>query len=117
MAEFVATWTSDIRPHLDDEERLLLPLAPPDLAAELRRQHDSLRELALAATRTAEPTPDFTRALGQSFNDHIRWEERELFPQIEQTAAPERLLELLPATTAMESTRERSTCPTRKPCC
>jgi hypothetical protein len=56
-----------------------------------------------------------TRTLGQAFNDHIRWEERELFPAIEKAAQPQQLMELLPATTAMELTRRRCTCPTRQP--
>ena len=79
--------------HFAKEEELLLPaLGPGDeaLADRLRAEHAEVRRLA------AELGDDVAaaRELGELLNDHVRFEERELFPHLEATLDPARLEEI-----------------------
>lgn len=97
VAGFVAAWHAEIREHFDDEERILLPLTGnPALRERLLKEHELLRA---AARRCIEETDavirdsEFLRRAGAALHDHIRWEEREYFEQI-QRDHPEALASL-----------------------
>lgn len=86
--DFVALWSSEIRDHFDDEERLLLSLIDqPELRARLVHEHRVVRGLAsLCESKPASAIiePWLVRCLGDTLHDHIRWEERELFESIQR---------------------------------
>jgi hypothetical protein len=65
-------------PHLLEQER-----------ARLADEHRGLREHA-RALRDAGPavTPDAAHAAGALLDAHVRWEERELFPALEERLSP-----------------------------
>nr|CAA9232559.1 hypothetical protein AVDCRST_MAG63-1033 [uncultured Armatimonadetes bacterium] len=107
-AGFARAWRDEIEDHFRVEERLLLPLleARPVESARLREEHRTLRELAEAASGAA--APDTLRELGSRLHDHIRWEERELFPLLERTLTQEQLTALEEPLARVEATRPRA---------
>lgn len=90
LQEFLSAWDRSICRHFDDEERFLTRLiVEPDRAARLRNEHLALRssaDLARALLERGDPDGHWLRGLGKLLHDHIRWEERELFPYIERSA-------------------------------
>ncbi len=112
---FHQAWQREICAHFDDEERLLLPLISD--AAERDRlldEHQQLRgnaaEAAACVAAGTAPDSGWLRTTGQRLNDHIRWEERQLFSTIEAAISEDELKQLASDTTAFEATRPRSTC-------
>lgn len=92
---FVEYFASDGDRHFDQEERLLLPeLAPHDAALGERvlAEHTDIRA-RVAAIATA-PDVEPARELGERVAAHVRFEERELFPLLEECLPPERLAEI-----------------------
>ena len=71
-----------IEAHFAEEERDLLPLLETDrhaaLAERLRAEHAQLRHLLAAALSGRDEAQ-----AGQALIDHVRFEERELFPVLE----------------------------------
>jgi hemerythrin-like domain-containing protein len=113
LGEFLEAWRSEIAEHFVDEERLLTPLMDVAQRARMDEEHATLRALAQQAEQqanAADPWADFVRDLGQRLNDHIRWEERELFPALEQSATSEQLRQIGEQTHRIEPTRPRSQC-------
>ena len=105
-------WDGWFRDHLDLEERRL-PLLIPTVGdiARLREEHDDIRFLAeefVRGTAEAEPAGDLMLRLAERLYDHIRWEERQLFPAIEQATGEEKLRPLGVETRIVEAGRPRS---------
>ena len=96
-ASFLAAWRSLIEDHFAAEERWILPLVPRrEDAQRLREEHALLRGLAerlALGGSDVEPDPELLASLARALDDHIRWEERYLFPSIEAGAAPAALAE------------------------
>ena len=111
-ARFREVWDSWFRDHLGLEERWLPPLIPEAGDADrLRAEHDEIRSLAEAFVRgavEAAPACALMLRLAERLHDHIRWEERQLFPAIEQATAEEELRSLGAETKTAEAGRPRS---------
>lgn len=112
LEDFVHEWDSLIAEHLRDEEHLLSDLiGERQLIARLLDEHDQLRLFATAAKHFVEryeaPAADWMRKLAALLHDHIRWEERELFPVIETNATAAELAVLSRATDVIENQRPR----------
>jgi len=111
IAEFVDAWRSEIRPHFDDEERLLLPLVCSSaLRDRLLDEHATLRGLAERCEREPEVAAsdaELVRQLGVKLHDHIRWEEREFFEAV-QRDQPEALAALALEAALIEEQRSGS---------
>lgn len=91
--DFAAAWRGQIAPHLDREERRLLPYVTPEAhAARLVTDHAALRDLARAVSDPETVTAERCRELAARLESHIRWEERELFPSLERTLDESTLL-------------------------
>ena len=84
---FDRAWRAEILEHFAEEERHLPPLlagaAASEAAARLLGEHADLRARAEIVRASAEP--EAMRALGERLTEHIRWEERELFPLLERS--------------------------------
>lgn len=87
---------SDLRPHFAAEEEGLFPLMEAnlghlDLLAELQQEHERFREWIeeLRHSMDAFPSAETLRAFGTLLHDHIRKEERILFPIFEERMPPE----------------------------
>jgi ketosteroid isomerase-like protein len=105
---FVEFFDADGSEHFDIEEALILPAAVSDnRGSELvDRVMDDHRELrAAAAQLRSGPIPAVERLhdVGARLRAHVRLEERELFPHLEETLPEERLLDLGQRLEAVES--------------
>lgn len=90
VSRFAGFWADAGSPHFDAEERLLLPALASSSAGiaageRMRAEHDELRSLAADLLGDAVP-PGAAAAnrLGDRLREHVRFEERELFPLLER---------------------------------
>jgi hemerythrin-like domain-containing protein len=90
-AHFSEFWHQAGQRHFEIEERLLLPAISrddaewADAAGRVEREHEQIR--AAASELLQSPTPGATErahSLGELLNGHVRFEERELFPMLEE---------------------------------
>ena len=92
---FVEFWTSEGENHFRVEEEVLAKGAglPGSVAGkeldQMRDEHIRIR--GLVDSLGDEPDPENLKELGQVLADHVRFEERELFPLIEQALNAEQL--------------------------
>jgi hemerythrin-like domain-containing protein len=102
VAAFATFWRDHGLPHFEQEEEILLPALGDDepevrsAAQRVRDEHASLRELA----ERLGPEPDdvgTARQLGTLLHDHVRFEERILFPLAEERLPPDELDEIADA--------------------
>ncbi len=88
---FVAFWESEGQAHFREEEEILLPacagVIDPEEPIVLKVLSDHVRIRRLAHTVTGAERPDLRalHELGIQLGDHVRREERELFPLIERS--------------------------------
>jgi hemerythrin-like domain-containing protein len=84
-------WQRHIKPHFFQEEKILMPYMPAklEMAVRLRKEHDHIRELILSLDK--EPDKATFIALANLVNDHIRFEERELYGYLEQILGKDEL--------------------------
>lgn len=98
-ATFLEYWKSHGRDHFREEEETLLPtlarFADPDRPIVARVLIDHVRIRQLAAEVERHPEPAVMQALGRELEQHIRREERELFPLIEQAIPEDQLVRLV----------------------
>jgi iron-sulfur cluster repair protein YtfE (RIC family) len=102
VEHFILFWERELERHFQEEEVVLLPMVAKYLAADADkvdatlRQHAEIRNLVTALT--AAPQLDFNTnllaQLGAALRDHIRFEENELFPLIEQRVPDEVLRQM-----------------------
>lgn len=98
--DFVGYWHAAGSSHFELEEQVLLPafgeyadLQQP-LVLRMLSEHDEIRRSAARlANGDAVPVAELV-ALGTTLAEHVRMEERELFPLIEATLPPDRLASL-----------------------
>jgi hemerythrin-like domain-containing protein len=91
---FLAEWTEGIQPHFRSEEEVLLPgfaeVAGMDhpLIVRTLAEHEELRlEVSRLSRADAETERLVAGRTAQLLHDHIRFEERVLFPAIEELLA------------------------------
>jgi hemerythrin-like domain-containing protein len=91
---FLNAWAREIQPHFRLEEELLLPelarrLDPADpLIVRTLTEHVALRRAVRELARAAEEQQrEVAGWIGQALDDHIRFEERVLFPAVEEALA------------------------------
>ncbi|MGN6292414.1 MAG: hemerythrin domain-containing protein [Chitinophagaceae bacterium] len=87
-------WTSHLQQHFEEEEALLFTALQDNLVAQAIFEHDHIKQLVGAIANTASFQPDQFRALADALDKHIRFEERILFPYIEETLSEENLTQL-----------------------
>jgi hemerythrin-like domain-containing protein len=95
IAEYVQWfWKNHLEEHFREEEQILAPHLPADneLLKRMFDEHESIE----AWIQINENIPDATLLsnLAQAINDHIRFEERQLFPYVEKVI-PENELNLI----------------------
>ena len=107
-AEFLEFWDGHGAHHFRVEEEVLLPwwarYAPVDRPAISRmlEEHLEIRRQALRLA-AGEASLAELRSLGDLLHDHVRFEERQLFPAIEGSLGEEHLAKLVPAVLAAEA--------------
>ena len=87
-------WKNHIKPHFFQEEKILLPYMKEDnpLRQRLIDEHEHIRELVLGLDEEADKRS--LTILCDLLDNHIRFEERELFVYLEQNLHPEQLKEI-----------------------
>ena len=98
-AHFILFWERELERHFQEEEEVLLPMVAKYLAADADkisatlRQHAEIRKFvtALNAAPQTDYDTNLPAQLGAALREHIRFEENELFPLIEQRV-PEEVL-------------------------
>lgn len=113
VAAFIDAWDHEIARHFADEERLLLDLMSTDDRERLRREHQQLADLARqlrASRREIDPDAALLLETGRTLEQHIRWEERELFQRLQEQLDAETLEQLARKTQAVEASRPRQIC-------
>jgi hypothetical protein len=100
-SQFLDAWRGEIQPHFDAEEELLLPAfaqaVPPDheLIVRTLTEHVAIRSAVHVLERADDAEwQALASEIGRALDDHIRFEERILFPAIEAALAGPRLSEL-----------------------
>ena len=108
VAHFARFWDHG-QAHFAIEERLILPALPSDDADWARgiervaRDHAAIRRLATALLAPgAAPEVATARSLGDLLNEHVRFEERNLFELLEQRLDPAELTALGESVAAAE---------------
>lgn len=110
IAEFVDAWDGEIAQHFDDEERLLMDLMQEPDRDKLRSDHEQIRrdaELVRQLRREVDPDPALLHRIGQRLEQHIRWEERQLFAHLQDELTDEQLVQLQSQTEVIEASRKR----------
>ena len=84
-------WQQHIKPHFYQEEKILSPhlSATDPLLTRMNREHEYIREFILSLDKEAEA--QVFKQLADLLNDHIRFEERELFTHLEITLSADTL--------------------------
>jgi quercetin dioxygenase-like cupin family protein len=92
---FRRVFAGEVARHFRDEEELVFPLLaeadgePPQELVRAATQHARIRALVARL-----PDRDAAAELGALLDEHVRLEERELFPLVQELAPPERLAAL-----------------------
>jgi Hemerythrin HHE cation binding domain len=109
-AAFLAYWDGHGRTHFRLEEEILLPAyaghGDPHhpLVARALCEHVAIRHRADETARTLAPSTVGLRELGSRVAEHVRFEERELFPLIERALPPAALSAVATALAQAERT-------------
>lgn len=87
-------WSNHIKPHFKDEEKVLVKYLPTDnpLVQQMLKEHAQIRDLVISLDK--EPDLNSLQLLAEFINNHIRFEERELFAYAEEVLNPEQLQEI-----------------------
>ncbi len=82
-------YKNHITPHFEFEEKYIFPILGEDhvLVQQALAEHQKLHELF----STSNPSAATLKILKTTLNDHIRFEERVLFNEIQEVASPEQL--------------------------
>jgi Hemerythrin HHE cation binding domain len=98
VVHFLEFWTRQGEQHFAIEERLVLPALPDDDAdwteatRRVRAEHRKIQ--AGAASLADAPSVRAARGVGELLTAHVRFEERTLFPLVEQRLSRAALAEL-----------------------
>lgn len=109
VRNFQRAWIEELTVHFDDEETLLanLPIRQESIDR-LFAEHKQLRLLAEDLLSAQEaPLADCVK-IGTLLDDHIRWEEHDFFPEIENSLSELQIEELAKETRILDSARKRT---------
>ncbi|WP_299823815.1 hemerythrin domain-containing protein [uncultured Pontibacter sp.] len=86
LADYVRYfWDNILKEHCQEEEWLLKRLLPSDSTAQSRldEEHSLLHDIIELISEGKQLSPELFQALEKDLVEHIRWEERELFPYLQ----------------------------------
>jgi hemerythrin-like domain-containing protein len=98
---FVDFWEHDGQRHFREEEEVLLPLSADfvdldqPLVVQVLTDHTVIRRLAGELLGAGTSQPQVLHTLGEKLEEHVRREERQLFPLIEESLPEEELARLV----------------------
>ena len=92
IAQFVRWfWETHLQEHFTEEEQILAPQLPPDnaMVLQMKEEHQNIEALIHINEGIADEA--LLAQLANAVNDHIRFEERELFPFAEKAIPADKL--------------------------
>lgn len=95
VAEYIQWfWNNHLQEHFNEEEQVLAPHLPPEneLLQQMMDEHQEIEAMIHINEKIADET--LLTKLAESIDDHIRFEERQLFPYAEKVI-PEKELNLI----------------------
>lgn len=109
ISNFQKAWEEEIHPHFRNEETLLPPLPVGAKSIErLLAEHSLIVDLVKELDRDGQSDVELCKKLGQTLVDHIRWEEHELFPEVEESLSSKELVELQEKTKLIDIARKHT---------
>lgn len=84
-------WNGHMQKHFEQEEELLFQKNNDPLCNLAKQQHLQINEIILQITESPNPHNPIFQTLIDAVNQHIRLEEREVFPFLEKTLPKEDL--------------------------
>ncbi len=97
-------WSNHLEQHFAEEEEHLFLKVQDAMCQEALQQHTDIRLLISQITAPATaPTPEQLHQLADTVDRHIRYEERELFPHLEQVLDQQELIRIGAALEASHS--------------
>ena len=118
VADYVDAFDHHIAEHFRDEERLLGGILSDVDRDTLHAQHQRLTrdaEQLRQLRKSIDPDPQTLAEIGQRLEEHIRWEERELFNRVQQQLDEKQIADLQHQTADIEATRPRRLPGKRRP--
>lgn len=86
-------WNNHLAAHFESEEKLLLPLLwDNEITAQFLSEHIQIEELTQSIMGNSKNVKEEALNLSNLINDHIRFEERTMFPWLEEVLS---LIELV----------------------
>jgi hemerythrin-like domain-containing protein len=83
-------WRKHLKPHFTQEEKILLPhIGSSQLAEQLMKEHNDIRELILAIDINTDRAT--FSILANFVENHIRFEERQLFTYLQKSLSEEQM--------------------------
>ena len=110
VRRFVTLWHEEFQHHCHLEEQWILPHLDERMRDRMLEDHRRIREFAIASSELrsnpSEPLSiDFIGELAAVFRNHIRWEEREVFQELQDTLRPDELSKLSIVTAPLDDAR------------
>lgn len=87
-------WRNHLQEHFEEEEKLLFDALRDGLCSQATGEHQQIRQLIATISGAAPVDAHKINALADALDRHIRFEERILFPHIEQTLPGETLAKI-----------------------
>lgn len=88
-------WQHDLADHFREEEDILFaPKKDDDKVKKALQEHVEIKAMIDSITKSSTPETIQLTALADAVDNHIRYEERELFPYLETTFTPEQLIKI-----------------------
>lgn len=89
-------WSTILKAHCQEEELILERLLPKNdvNAIRLHEEHQLIEAIIGLIDKQKTVNTSLVATLQQDLTDHIRWEERELFPYLQTVADPEELADV-----------------------
>lgn len=87
-------WQHHLQQHFEEEEKLLFTLLHDHLTEQAMTEHKYIRQLAEAVIHASDIQSHQVEKLADTLDDHIRFEERKLFPHLEEQLPEKQLAEL-----------------------
>jgi hemerythrin-like domain-containing protein len=107
ITNFSRAWKDNLSEHFASEEIILGPLPIKSQSiTQLMSEHRELRQMFRDLFSQKDPSVELCLQAGRALEQHIRWEEHHLFPEIELALGEEDLRTLAARTEAMEVARK-----------
>jgi hypothetical protein len=100
-------WQHDLASHFREEEDILFALKKDDdKVKKALQEHVEIKSLVDSITKNKSPEKSLLLSLADEVDNHIRYEERELFPHLEAAFTQEQLIKIGEQLNAAPSTAE-----------